>query len=86
MILKCSCPHPYQDEKYGEGRRVVNPKLAKSAFLSGVCTACGNEIFTNRKQPAQAKTGSGHGKKRYWFEAPEVTRRRFAKQTGGLYR
>lgn len=41
-IIRCTCVHFYQDEKYGKGRRVAN----KTKSLVGVqnlyrCTVCG---------------------------------------------
>lgn len=42
MIIKCTCKHKYQDEKYGPGMRVAN---AKAVSGNGVtmhrCTVCG---------------------------------------------
>ncbi len=39
-ILKCSCKHPYQDKKYGEGNRVHNPCQGKNNGKYR-CTSCG---------------------------------------------
>lgn len=39
MIKKCECKHPYQDRKYGKGRRVMNKCASKiNAFYR--CTVC----------------------------------------------
>ena len=87
MIINCTCPHPYQDEKYGKGRRVANPLTGgQSQLLIVNCTACGQDKHTSRKAPRQVKAGGGSGKNRYWMESPEKTRKRFDKTTGGLYR
>ena len=39
-IKKCVCKHAYQDEKYGQGNRVVN-ELKTSGYR---CTVCGKDI------------------------------------------
>lgn len=36
--VKCSCKHPFQDKRYGEGIRIAN-KATKSGHLC--CTVCG---------------------------------------------
>lgn len=85
MIVTCACLHDYQDRKYGKGRRVANPKNGgQSLLLIAVCTACGQDKHTLHKALRQVKTGGGSGKKRYWLESPEKTRRRFAKTSGWL--
>lgn len=40
-IEKCTCPHEYQDKKYGKGMRVHNkaPKVDKDKGRR--CTVCG---------------------------------------------
>lgn len=40
-IIKCSCKHEYQDQKYGENLR-VHIVLDKSGKISYRCTVCGN--------------------------------------------
>lgn len=40
MIKKCGCYHKWQNEKYGDGMRVVNP-LKAGGFR---CTACGKTL------------------------------------------
>lgn len=40
MILKCTCVHKYQDEKYGFGNRVHNQSGTDSNKAR--CTVCGN--------------------------------------------
>jgi hypothetical protein len=39
-ILKCTCEHSYQDEKFGKGKRLHN-KAGKDS-TSWRCTICGN--------------------------------------------
>jgi len=36
-ILGCTCLHPYQDKRYGKGRRVHNKKRDGKC----TCTVCG---------------------------------------------
>lgn len=38
-ILPCTCKHAYQDERYGAGNRVHNPR--KGGIFA--CTVCGRE-------------------------------------------
>ena len=41
MILKCSCRHEYQDEKYGPGKRVHNLAPGKNRNeVTWRCTVC----------------------------------------------
>lgn len=40
MILKCSCKHEYQDEKYGKGNRVHNIRENASSNEKYRCTVC----------------------------------------------
>ena len=44
-IVSCTCPHAYQDSRYGSGRRVGN-KVAKSGVIAYRCTVCGREHST----------------------------------------
>ena len=37
-IVRCSCRHEYQDEKYGQGKRVANFSEREKKFR---CTVCG---------------------------------------------
>jgi hypothetical protein len=37
---KCNCVHKFQDEKYGNGIRVMNKMTKKEGFR---CTVCGKE-------------------------------------------
>lgn len=39
IVGSCFCPHPYQDEKYGKGRRVFNIGRGQK----GSCTSCGKD-------------------------------------------
>lgn len=43
MILKCTCKHQYQDDKYGQGMRVFNiiPPKKGISQESYRCTVCG---------------------------------------------
>jgi len=41
VIAPCRCSHPYQDEKYGKGKRVFNRNLREKTKNEGVCTVCG---------------------------------------------
>lgn len=42
MIGRCTCKHPYQDQLYGTGVRVINPSGKKDKNL-GKCTVCARE-------------------------------------------
>ena len=35
-VLECVCEHPYQDKRYGKGKRLFNPM--KKGYR---CTVCG---------------------------------------------
>lgn len=40
-ILKCTCKHEFQDERYGKGKRVHNKKKPVAAGISEwECTVC----------------------------------------------
>lgn len=39
-ILKCSCAHEFQDERYGVGFRAMNKCSPKSAAPLYRCTVC----------------------------------------------
>jgi len=39
MIIKCTCKHLYQDNRYGKQKRVHNPTKKKGSYR---CTVCGN--------------------------------------------
>lgn len=42
VIRPCDCTHPYQDDVYGKGQRVHNPKKAVVGTKPRVtCTVCG---------------------------------------------
>lgn len=43
MIKKCDhgCVHPYQDQRYGQGKRVMNPTADTPTMYR--CTVCGKE-------------------------------------------
>lgn len=44
MILKCSCRHDYQDNRYGKGRRVFNETSKGDANdRTYRCTVCSHE-------------------------------------------
>jgi predicted SprT family Zn-dependent metalloprotease len=38
-ILACTCKHEFQDQRYGPGMRVHNPRKEKTY----ACTVCGRE-------------------------------------------
>ena len=40
MIKLCTCKHPYQDKKYGKGKRVFNLRKKEGTYR---CTVCGAE-------------------------------------------
>lgn len=40
-ILGCSCKHEYQDEKYGNQKRVHNPTGSPTKITGYRCTVCG---------------------------------------------
>ena len=42
MIKNCTCKHPFQDKRYGKGRRVHN-EAGKQG--SSRCTVCGDNKF-----------------------------------------
>lgn len=45
-ILKCDCPHPFQDKTYGNGMRVHNPTGKAGGKEEGKkfrCTVCKKE-------------------------------------------
>jgi hypothetical protein len=37
-VLACSCKHEYQDQRYGQGNRLMNP--TKDGYI---CTVCGGK-------------------------------------------
>lgn len=42
-IISCSCVHAYQDERYGEGKRVHNSGAKTTgAKVTYTCTVCGS--------------------------------------------
>lgn len=44
-VMKCSCKHEFQDNKYGKGMRVFNPAgKGSDQGSSYICTVCGNKI------------------------------------------
>jgi len=48
MICKCSCKNFYQDEKYGEKKRVCNRLTGKENMYR--CTVCLKEHAVKNKQ------------------------------------
>ena len=42
-VLICTCKSTYQDEKYGQGKRVMNPFPHSSTQIGHRCTVCGWE-------------------------------------------
>jgi len=61
-IAPCTCRHEYQDEKYGKGMRVFNPRMPSGKLGGWRCTVCGRETSADssdlKKQPKQ---GEGEG-------------------------
>lgn len=53
MILRCTCKHDFQDQKYGFGMRVHNSKQGKGVKDSYNCTVCGN----NKSKEESKKIG-----------------------------
>lgn len=44
IIKSCDCKHPYQDAKYGEGKRVHNlTGPAKNPIKGARCTVCNKD-------------------------------------------
>lgn len=43
VIASCSCKHPYQDQKYGHGKRVFNIGQKDKNKFEGTCTVCGKK-------------------------------------------
>lgn len=41
-LIRCSCKHEYQDQKYGKGRRIAN-RTVKNDGKTFRCTVCGTE-------------------------------------------
>jgi hypothetical protein len=39
-VMKCTCEHAYQDEKYGKKQRLHNKKAEKKGYR---CTVCATE-------------------------------------------
>lgn len=39
-VLECVCEHPFQDQRYGKGKRLHNPRKDGKYC----CTVCGREI------------------------------------------
>lgn len=39
MILSCKCINEYQDQKYGQGKRVFNKMKAERMYRCTVCKA-----------------------------------------------
>ena len=37
-VLPCSCKHEYQDEKYGQGKRVHNNTMKENQYRCTVCS------------------------------------------------
>jgi len=42
IILKCNCPHEFQDKEYGLQKRVHNALKKKESQQQYRCTVCGN--------------------------------------------
>jgi len=45
MVRNCDCPHAFQDERYGKGRRVHND------FAKGIrCTVCNKDKTSDKEK------------------------------------
>lgn len=42
-IVRCTCDHPYQDKKYGKGKRVANSSGGGNS-IKYRCTVCKKEL------------------------------------------
>ncbi len=58
MILRCTCIHDYQDEKYGKGNRVHN--LSGNDSSKAYCTVCGTAHETRIYQKPEEKKENGN--------------------------
>lgn len=56
MILTCTCVHPYQESRYGPGKRVHNPTKDGKAWR---CTVCRAEQTVAGSGPAPKSKGAG---------------------------
>ncbi len=70
MILRCSCKHEFQDERYGRGMRVHNPCSDKGPRSGqATCTVCGVARYISSATPAlkdrrKKKQAKDKGKKK----------------------
>lgn len=42
VLIVCDCHHPFQDERYGYGRRLHNDSRKDGNLKGWRCTVCGN--------------------------------------------
>ncbi len=54
MVLSCTCKHEYQDQKYGQGKRIHNEIPGQNGPPSWQCTICDNS-----RQGATPSVGGG---------------------------
>jgi hypothetical protein len=47
MIVNCTCPHKWQDKKYGKGKRVANATDKDKVYR---CVVCKTEVSTNKSK------------------------------------
>lgn len=45
IVKDCTCRHPFQDERYGSGKRLMNRSQKKDKQFAR-CTVCGREHST----------------------------------------
>lgn len=48
-IIKCVCVHPYQDERYGRGKRLAN-QCDPTGQGGWRCTVCGRVVAKGESQ------------------------------------
>ena len=65
MILRCSCKHEFQDERYGRGMRVHNPcSDGGPKHGQARCTVCGAYRYVSSATLAAEKKKSAKKKKK----------------------
>ena len=55
MVAYCLCQHPFQDARYGKGKRLFN-KTRKQDGSIGRCTVCNREAPVFTKKAEQTNT------------------------------
>lgn len=55
FIVECTCSHPFQDERYGKGKRVaVRCKAQATGVIHARCTVCGRIHEIRAASPKQS--------------------------------